>query len=188
MYLDTIKPGGDGIGCGMAVVLHQPRQLVQTQGAWCRGFHKARHAIFDEHGFGFGGDGRWRYRCTATRLQIHMRDAAHVPQLHDDLAARGVNRVGHHFPQGHLFIAPDAGHIRVALALVADGGGLGHDEPGAVHRVSALRVVSGHQLRRPGAGRAIAGEGCHHDAVGKVHGTDLKRAEQIGHEKCGGFT
>ena len=110
-----------------------------------------------------------------------MRNATHVPQLHDDLAACGVNRIRHHFPQSHLLIAPDTGHVRVTLALVADGRGFGDDESGPIDRVGALRVVHGHQRGGQGTGCAIARERRHHNAIGQVHRTDLKGIEQRGH-------
>ena len=48
-----------------------------------------------------------------------VRDAAHMPQLHDDLAALGVHGVGHLLPAGELLRRIEAGHVGIALALVA---------------------------------------------------------------------
>ncbi len=104
-----------------------------------------------------------------------------MPELHDHLAASGVNRVGDEFPGCYLFIAPDAGHVGITLPLVADGGGLSHDQACAIHRVSPLRVISGHQRRGNRARCAVAGERRHDDTVGAVDAADLNGRKQRSH-------
>jgi 23S rRNA (adenine2030-N6)-methyltransferase len=60
------------------------------------------------------------------------------------------------------------------------GRGLGDDQPGAGGRVGALRVVLGHQRRRQLAGRAVARQRRHHDAVGQLDVAEADGVEEKG--------
>ncbi|MNS79694.1 hypothetical protein D3C72_1133550 [compost metagenome] len=169
--------GLDGVACGRGIGVDDAGQLGRVERARLRGFDKSQHAVLDEHGLGLGGDGRGRDGLAATGLQFGVRDAAHVPQLHDDLAALGVHGVGHALPAFELFGAVEAGHVGVALALVADGGGFGDEQAGA----GALGVVGGGDVGRDRVGRAVARERRHHDAVGELEVAGLDGVEKGGH-------
>lgn len=164
VHLHTVKPGGDGIGRSAAVVLHDARQFGRVERTRRGHGQKLGLAVDQQHGFGLCCEGRWRHRRCATRLQAGVRHTAHMPQLHHDLAAFGVHRIGHLLPRSHLFGAPDARHIGVALALVADGRGLGDDQACPRGRIGALSVISGHAGVGQRAGCAVARERRHHDA------------------------
>ena len=105
-----------------------------------------------------------------------------MPELHDDLAARVVDCVGHFLPAGQLLRRIEAGNIGIALSLMADGRGFGHDQPGR----GALSVVGDGQLAGNGIRRAVARERGHDDAVGKSQITGLERIEQSGHRIVSG--
>ena len=181
VHFHAIKAGGHRIARGVAVVLHDAGQLTCIERARLGGVHELGLAIDQQNGFGFGGDGRGRHRRCAPGLQAGVRDTAHVPQLHDDLAALGVHGVGHLFPGGDLLGAPDARHVGVALALVADGGGLGDDQPGPGGRVGALAVVGRHAGIGQRAGRAVARERGHDDAGGQAQCASGEGVKQGGH-------
>src|SRR5664279_5503225 len=93
-----------------------------------------------------------------------MRDAADMPELHDDGPALGVNGVGDAPPTRDLLVAVDARCVEIPLAFGADLRGLGDDEAGG----SPLRVVLDHEDGRslPRAG-PIARQRCHDDSVAK---------------------
>ncbi len=85
-----------------------------------------------------------------------------MPDLHEDPAALGVDRIGHPAPAFDLLGGVDAGRVLIALRGVGDLRRLGDDEAGA----GALAVIFGHQRGGHEAGTgAVAGEGRHHDAV-----------------------
>jgi len=108
-----------------------------------------------------------------------MRDPAHVPELDDDLAARGVDRVGHAPPAGQLFFRIQAGHVGIALALVADGRGFRDQQAGA----GALAVIGGRDGQGYGARRPVAGQRGHDDAVGELQVADGDGVVQRGHRE-----
>ena len=103
---------------------------------------------------------------------VHARGGRIVTQLWH------VGRVSH----VELLGAIQARHVGIALALVADGRGLGDQQAGA----GALRVVLGHQRRGDRARRAGAGEGRHHDAVVQLQVACADGIEKAGHRQ-GGF-
>ncbi len=177
MDFHAIKPGGNGVACGVAVVLHDARNLFGIERAGLGCFGEGGDAVFDEHGFGMGTDGRGCHRTGIAGLQRGVRYAAHMPQLHHDLAACLVHGAGHFLPAVQLLGAVQAGHVGIALALGADGGGLRDDQA----RAGALRVVGGDQIGGNGLGRAVAGEGGHGNAVGQGDVTGLGGFEQGSH-------
>ena len=71
-----------------------------------------------------------------------MRDAADVPQLHENAPARLVHRARRLAPALDLGLAVEAGRPDVALPLLADLRGLGDDQPGA----GALTVIGGGEV------------------------------------------
>ena len=104
-------------------------------------------------------------------------DPAGVPQLRGDQAAGLVDGVGDLAPAGDLLGAVDAGGVHVALALGADLGALGDQQPtaGALDVVVAHQVV-GHVARRRGA---HPGERGHEDAVGGADGAEGQGLEEM---------
>ena len=102
----------------------------------------------------------------------------HMPHLHHDPTARGVDRLDHRLPLFDLRIGPQPRRERPAEAFAADPGRLGDDQPGTC----ALRVIVAHDLGRDGvARRPAARQRCHQDAVGRVDRTELDGIEQAGH-------
>ena len=174
VYLDAVEAGGDGVAGGVAVVGDQARDFVGAQRARLGNILEALRS----EGLAFRALGGARHRHHARRQQREVRDAAHMPELHDDLAALGVNRVGDLLPARDLFFAVDARRVEVALAFGRNLRALGDDQPGA----GALLVVRDHQrgghLVRAGT---VAGEWCHHDAVGGGDIAEMDRIEQRGH-------
>lgn len=102
-----------------------------------------------------------------------------MPELHHDLAANVVHGFRDLLPAIQLRGAIEAGHVGIALALVADGRGFGDQQAAA----GALGVVLGHQGHRNGVGRPVAGERCQHDAVGQLQIAGLGGVEQGGHRR-----
>ena len=176
MNLDTVKARAvHRIARCADKVVHDAGHFIVAQGPRLRGFDKGRHAISHQHGFGFGGNGRRRNRRCATRLQVGVRNPAHMPELHHDFSARCMDGLGNRLPAIQLLGAVKARHIGVTLGLRRDRGGFGNQQTGA----GPLRVVLGHQRRRNCAGRTVAGQRGHHDAVGQrhcAHGHGFKKA------------
>jgi len=168
MHLDTVEARRQRILRGLRVGGHQPRQLGGIQRARR---DKVFHALPGE---GLPGrlDRRRRDRQLAVRLQVGMRNPAHVPQLQGDLAAGAMHGLGHPLPAGDLRLAMDARRARIAVRLGTDRRRLGEDQTGA----GALPVILGHQRRghvaRP---RAIARQRRHHDAVSQLDGAEAGR-------------
>ncbi len=147
----------------------------QFRGIQCARFHEGLETALGE-GIAFRLDGRGRDRQRVARLQVRVRDAAHVPQLQEDAAALGVDGVGDLLPAGHVRFVVDARGPGVTLALWRDLGGLGDDQAGA----GALGIVFGRQfgghVARLGA---AAGERRHDDAVLQLHRTQLHGLEEV---------
>ncbi|MCY1409546.1 hypothetical protein D9M71_248980 [compost metagenome] len=173
MDLHTVETGGLGIFGTDAVGLDDVGDLF--------GFQGARHRIVTQRtqqaDVAPGGDGAGGHRGFAVQV-ARVGNAAHVPQLQDDLAAVGVHRLGDIAPALHLLVGPDAGAVRIADAQGRDRGGFADDQPGG----RALGVVLGHQrVGHTAFVRAAAGQGSHDDAVGEFQVADLDRVEERGH-------
>ncbi|MNI72555.1 hypothetical protein D3C73_1285050 [compost metagenome] len=96
-----------------------------------------------------------------------MRDAADVPQLHEDTTAPGMHRIGHLAPARNLRRRVEAGGVLVALRLGRDLSRLGDQQTCS----GPLAVIGGGMLARDQAGAGtVAGERRHHDAVGEGDG------------------
>ena len=174
----AVKTAGNGVARRMAEVQHDAGQLGGVERARHRRFHARGHALADQHRLGVRADGRRRHRRGVVRLQVGVRDAAHMPQLRHDGAAGLVHGFGHALPAVELLGAVQAGHVGVALRLRADGGGLGNQQAGA----GALRVIGGHQRRGDGARRAVARQRRHGNAVVQPQGAGGGGlVEKVGH-------
>src|ERR1700751_920237 len=93
-----------------------------------------------------------------------MRDAAHMPELEQDLSAGLVHGVSYSSPRLHLLGGVDARRADVTDTLRTDLGGLGHDQSGAC----ALRVIRrGEWVGYVAGKRPAARHRRHHHAVGK---------------------
>ena len=113
------------------------------------------------------------------RLQRGVRNAPHMPQLHYHLATTVVDGAGHFLPAIQLLGAIQAGHVGIALALRADGRGLGDDEAST----GTLAVVLRHHLGRHGIRGPVARDGGHHDAIGQAHVTHMGGRKQGGRHR-----
>ncbi|MNI45268.1 hypothetical protein D3C73_996870 [compost metagenome] len=174
MDFDPIKAGGDGIGGGLAEVVDDAGQLVDLQ---CARFGHINKAVVHER-FGLRTDGRSGDGCGVAGLQIHVRDAAHVPELHEDVPATCVHGVGDLAPSVDLILRVEPGRVLVALGLGRDLGSLGDDQAGR----GPLGVVAGRQRAGHQAGiGSVARQRCHHDTVGQ-----RQRAKGVGLEQCRG--
>nr|GEU28220.1 hypothetical protein [Tanacetum cinerariifolium] len=125
-------------------------------------------------------DGRWRQRVPAVQQRVGA-DPAAMPQLHEDLAAGRVHRVGHLAPTAHLRFRINAGRQFEGGGVGRNVGGLGDDQP----RRGALAVVGGVER---GGYAAVAGAGArdgrHGDAVGKGKVAEGDGVEQSGHGRA----
>jgi len=100
-----------------------------------------------------------------------------MPELNHDLAGGLVHAVCDFFPAIELLGAVEARHIRITLALLADGGGLSDLQAGR----GALCVLLDHERCRRCVRRAVARQWRHHDAIGEVHVADFYWREKRGH-------
>ena len=177
--LHQVEPGVAGVAGRAAVVLQQPRHLLEPQRPRGGAGHAGRPAVLAAHGGPVAvGHGARRHRQLAVEERL-VRDAADVPELCGHQPARGVDGVGDPAPARDLLVAVDAGGVHVALALGADLGALGDDQS----RARPLHVVLLHQVVRHVAGdaRAHPGQGRHQDAVGQAHGAEGHGVEEAVH-------
>ena len=111
VHLDAVETGLDGQPGRLDVLLDDPGDLVDLEGAG----HRVRLAAL-------GGDHLVRGRERARRdrldavLVVGVRDPAGVHQLHDDAAAARVDRVRDPAPALDLLGGVQAGGVQVALA------------------------------------------------------------------------
>ena len=192
VQLDAVEAGLHGIAAGVAVVVHDARDLLRLQrprhGALLDALVRARlerHARARVRHHRRGGRDRGQ-RQAARRQQRVLAvggrgDAPSVPELHEDLAALRVHGLGHRLPRLRLRVGPDAGDTHVPDRLGRDAGRLRDQQPalrGALRVVLHVRVV-GAQLRLRAA---VASERRQHDAVvqadGAGAGAGLQRLEE----------
>ncbi|MCY1506190.1 hypothetical protein D9M68_404290 [compost metagenome] len=184
MQFDPVETGVQRIARGLGVVADDAVDLLHAQCARRRVLDHLADAVLrpapldiDEHLHAFRDLGRGRYRRGIARLQRGVRHAADMPELGEDAPAGGMHGVGDLAPAGDLFGAMDARRPGIALALAADLGAFGNDQPGA----GALGVVLGHQLGGDIAGAGPrAGHRRHHDAVGGFDPAECIGGEQHG--------
>ena len=115
--LHTIEARLDGVGGGLGVILDQLDDFCHRQGAGhliCQLAH-ARHRALETDG------GRGQHLGL---MEEGVGEAAHVPELGEDLAPLGVYGIGHLLPSCNLLGAVDARGIGIALAIRAYDGGL----------------------------------------------------------------
>ena len=148
VQFDAVEAGGLGVLGGGAELRDDRRQFVQ--------FQRARRRDLDlavvRKGFAFDRQRRRGDRQRAV-VEVRMRDAADMPELREDAAARLVDRLGHLFPAGDLRRRVHARGADIADALRADLGGLGDDQPGG----RALGVVGrGQRVRHIAVERPAA--------------------------------
>ena len=168
VQLHAIEAGTDRIARGGRVIVLHTGDIIERRGA--------RLAI----GVRLLVIGRARRRGRQRRHADHVgaRQAAHVPDLRDDLAARLMHRRGHRLPRLDLLVGPQARRIGPAQPFLADAGAFGDDEAGA----GALAVIVDHDLgRHMAVGRAAAGQRRHEDAVGGVDVAQLDGVEKARH-------
>ncbi len=173
VQLDAIEAGGLGVFSPLAEGLDDAGDLLDPERA--RG---------DERLFGpeqadpsLSRDGAGRHGKLAVQ-EHRIGDPSDMPDLHEDAAARGVDRTGDLFPAFHLRLRPDAGYARIADALRRDRHAFGDDHTGR----RPLRIVFGHQrigdLARAGAQPR---QRRHQDTVRQGQVADDDRVEKRGH-------
>ena len=100
-----------------------------------------------------------------------------MAQLHGDLGALRVDGVGEPSVAGDEGVVPDAALVDEALALLADGGTLGDDEPETA--LGSLGVVVDQRLTGLAVGLCEVGaHGRDHHTVLDFHGADPDGCEQ----------
>ncbi len=96
-----------------------------------------------------------------------------MPDLHEDSAARGMNRIRDFLPLTDLFVRVDTRLAREGRRLRGNHGAFGNDQTTA----GTLSVVLAHQLIGHMIDRATAGQGRHNDAIWNIQRTELKGLE-----------
>jgi hypothetical protein len=177
--LDEVEAGLAGVERGPAVVVDDPRDLVEVERAGHGARDPGRAAVLAAH------RGAVAVRAGARRdgqravVEGLVRDPADVPQLRGDEPARLVDRVGDPPPACDLLVAVDARGVHVALALGADLRPLGDEQP----RARPLHVVLAHQVvgHVAGDGRTHPGQRRHEGAVVRAYGAEGQGLEEGGH-------
>ena len=178
--LDAVKASFARAACGQAEVVHDARQFLGGQRPGRRHVEEATAFGLDEVGLGLGCDGRRCHGGLATGLQVHVRNAAHMPQLHHDVPTDCVHRIGGLAPGGHLRVVVDARGVGVAVGLGRNGCGFRDDQAGTVLWVGTLGVVLGHLSGGQLARGAVARQRGHHGAVAQAPGAHGDGFEEVG--------
>src|ERR1019366_1912109 len=106
--------------------------------------------------------------------KARVRDAAHVPYLHEDATSRLMNGFRYWLPRPNLLGRPDAGYIRIANALRYNRDTLGNNQP----RARTLRVVLNHERRGNVIRRAAqAGKWRHDNSVWQLNLANTDRIQ-----------
>ncbi|MNL58278.1 hypothetical protein D3C87_1819020 [compost metagenome] len=116
MDFNAVKARRDGVGRRLAKIVDDAGQLVQRQRARRR--HRFKAIVHKR--LGLGADGGRRHGRGPVLLQVHVRHAAHMPQLQEDLAALGVDGLRHLAPALNLRGRVDPRRVLVALPLPGD--------------------------------------------------------------------
>jgi hypothetical protein len=139
MQFHAINPCRTGVARSLRIFL---RQAGSSAASSARGAGGHRHAVRPRHLVRAGQGGGRDNLCVKTPIGGHNHAPA-VHQLHDDLPAFGMDRVGHLGPARHLFRRMDARRAPIALADQRGLRAFCHDQPGA----GALAVIFHHQRR-----------------------------------------
>ncbi|MNQ82230.1 hypothetical protein D3C85_972770 [compost metagenome] len=116
-------------------------------------------------------------RHAGLRLGADSAHAAHVPQLRNNLAAFGVNRVDDFLPAGQWRVAKELRYVRITVGgNVADGGAFGDDQANARGGATTV-VLDDFRIRHAARGKGASHR--RHDHAGRqFEGTELERFEQ----------
>ena len=114
--LDAVEASAQGTLGASAKLLNNPWNFFERE----RAGHRERHLTLFGIGRAFGRYRRRRYRRLAIGLQIGMRLAADMPELQEDPAAPGVNRIGDAVPSSDLTVRIHAGRAGIAIAADRD--------------------------------------------------------------------
>ena len=135
VHFNTIKAGAF-CACGSVSVL---LDNVWDLGCFQRSRHgDVHHSLFCE-GLAFGFNRRGRYRCRTIGLQVHMREAPHMPQLANNKSTSGMHRICYQFPACYVLFSPDAWRQCIPPRLRANIGRFTNDQACA----GTLCVVAG---------------------------------------------
>jgi len=120
---------------------------------------------------------RSRHRLLAV-VEHRMDQPAHVPQLRDDAAARGMDCLGDGLPAFDLRIGPQPRRRRPAEPFLRNSRRFGDDQPGR----GALAIIFNRKFVGDEAGAGTAArQRRHDDAVGRVDRAKLDRVKK----RCG---
>ena len=172
VHLNPVKTRSDRVLGGLGKGLHDGRDFGLGQGVW----HGVGQFAFGRLGFARQADGAGR---NDGRAAVHggVRGAASVPNLHEDLAAFGVHRLGGGLPGFDLSGVVNARLVHKRRGVFRNHRALGDDQAGA----GALAVVLGHE--RVGHVPRIGprtGQGGHEHAVVQGESASAKGFKQHG--------
>ena len=124
-----------------------------------------------------GGNGAGADRRLAI-VEHRVRNAPHMPKLHENAPARFVDGVCDELPAFDLLIRPDARRVLIADARRRNRCGFADDQTGG----GALGVMLGHQrVRHADLARAGTRQRRHDDAVGQFKRPDLQGIKECRH-------
>ena len=160
MHFHTIKAGRNGVRRRLTKIIHDARQLAQLQRTR---LGNIMETVVHER-LGLRPNRRRRNRRSAIRLQIHMRNTPHVPQLHKNTPAPGMHLVRHLAPAINLRLGIDTRRVLITLRLRRNLSGLGDQQTGR----STLTVIGCSKLaRHPTCPRTVAGQRGHDNTIGE---------------------
>ena len=172
VHEDGIEAGGLGVHRGLAEDFHNAGNLVGAQ----RTRHRVTLLAFRRL------DGVALRRLVRGRnglrpmVEIGMRRATRMPELHRDATARGVHGVGHAPPAGDVRWAVEAGFLAERARVARHHRRLGKDDTGRRPLPVILdEQVAGDVLRTGTNAR----ERSHQDAIRERQRAHLQRREKI---------
>src|SRR3984885_4908482 len=171
MNLDPVEPGRFRVLGAAAVGLDDIRKLLGLEGAW-----RDIRSLRTQQAHGSFRRDRARPNGKSAVVIARIGDAPDVPDLKEYAPAGAVHALDDVTPAFGLLVGPDARRMRIAYARGRDGGRLGKDEASG----RALDIIVAHQHVRnpPWAGRPVARQRRHEDAVGNLKIANLQRVEQ----------
>lgn len=172
MDLNSVETGLDGVLGGLSVKLNVLLNLVLGESSWLGSALERNIARRDD--------------VVALGLEVAgIGSAAECPQLHEDLAALGVDRLGDLLPSIDMCLVVDVWDAWVASGLWCDDGGLGNEE--SAWNLGALSIVLGHHWEWDVVLIAAeAGERSEGNAVLKLGAANLDWLEELGGGGGGG--
>jgi len=161
MNFHAVEPGLLGEFCPVDIFANDLGDFGDFESPW----GDVIDHLFSSKDLSFGSDGRGGNWENSVRLKAGMGDATDVPELEEDSAFCGMNRLDDFFPSCDLFGGVDTGGVGVAVAERGNGSCFSNDQTSG----SPLPIVLGIQFIRDVACRGSApGKGSHQDPMRKV--------------------